>query len=133
MITLSPENWDILNSVNREVNKYPYKTDSDLYSSVEFWTYIGLKGGDCEDYVLTKRRRLIEHGFDPAHLLPAIGITHNGEGHCILLIETDKGGYVLDNNFNSIIPWRSPKNLIKTWVSRADVLNHMWVNFVDTE
>jgi predicted transglutaminase-like cysteine proteinase len=58
---------------------------------------VGVSSGDCEDYVLAKRRALIEAGLDASALRFAYVKTAAGEGHAILVVRTSKGDLVLDN------------------------------------
>ncbi len=50
-----------------------------------------------EDYVLAKRRALIQAGISPSALRIAYVKTRGGEGHAILVVKTDRGEFVLDN------------------------------------
>lgn len=79
--------------VNSETS---YRSDWLQYDVPEFWTVAG-KFGDCEDYALLKRKMLIDAGFDrdKIHLCTCFV---DGAGHCVLLVETDRGNYILDNN-----------------------------------
>lgn len=52
--------------------------------------------GDCNDYALTKRSRLIRLGVPPGSLRIAI-TTKNGAPHAILVVKTSAGDVVLDN------------------------------------
>lgn len=81
------------NKVNSETS---YRSDWLQYGVPEFWTMAG-KFGDCEDYALLKRKMLIDAGFDQdkIHLCTCFV---DGAGHCVLLVETDRGNYILDNN-----------------------------------
>jgi predicted transglutaminase-like cysteine proteinase len=60
--------------------------------------------GDCEDYVLAKRRALIKAGLPASSLRIAYVKTKRGEGHAILVVKTSKGDYVLDNLNRSVRP-----------------------------
>jgi predicted transglutaminase-like cysteine proteinase len=62
--------------------------------------------GDCEDYVLLKRRMLIQFGW-PREALLVVTVVHNEkhEGHAVLTVITDKGDYVLDNQNMNILLW----------------------------
>lgn len=53
--------------------------------------------GDCNDYVLTKRSRLIRLGVPPGALRVAITTTRSGTAHAILVVRTSAGDIVLDN------------------------------------
>jgi predicted transglutaminase-like cysteine proteinase len=60
--------------------------------------------GDCEDYVLTKRRALIEAGIPASSLRIAYVKTRRGEDHAILVVKSDGRDIVLDNLTGSIKP-----------------------------
>jgi len=53
--------------------------------------------GDCEDYVLLKRRMLIQSGWPREALLVTVVRNEKDEGHAVLTVTTDKGDYILDN------------------------------------
>lgn len=53
--------------------------------------------GDCNDYALTKRSRLIRLGVPPGALRLAITATRSGASHAILVVKTSAGDIVLDN------------------------------------
>lgn len=61
--------------------------------------------GDCEDYVLAKRRALIKAGLPASALRIAYVKTRSGEGHAILVVKTSKGDYVLDNLNRTVRPF----------------------------
>jgi predicted transglutaminase-like cysteine proteinase len=65
----------------------------------------GAKGGkgDCEDYVLEKRRKLIASGFPAGALRMAAVTTSRGEAHAVLLVKTTRGDFVLDNARTKIL------------------------------
>ena len=53
--------------------------------------------GDCEDFVLLKRRDLIDKGWPVGALLITVVRQQNGDGHAVLTVLTDRGDLVLDN------------------------------------
>jgi hypothetical protein len=71
--------------------------------------------GDCEDYVLEKRRALIAAGVPEDALSIAVATTTWGESHAVLLVTTDQGDYVLDSLTPWILPWRKAS---LTWRER---------------
>ena len=88
-------------------------TDLDLYGKVEVWTYPSGKG-DCEDYVLLKRRMLIERGWPDSTLLITVVRDENNEGHAVLTVRTDQGDLVLDNKRRQVTRWNeTPYTFIK--------------------
>jgi len=95
-----------LDEVNRYVNNaIAPVTDQDLYGKVELWTYPTAGKGDCEDYVLLKRRALIARGWPESTLLITVVRDENNEGHAVLTARTDEGDLVLDNKRDEILPW----------------------------
>lgn len=91
--------------INVSVNKaVAPKSDLELYGKDEVWTYPD-NVGDCEDYVLLKRRMLADGGMALANLLITVVRKPDGEGHAVLTVRTDKGDFVLDNLNNAVRPW----------------------------
>jgi predicted transglutaminase-like cysteine proteinase len=93
-------------AVNRAIAE---RSDQEIYAISEFWTtplQSGLNSGDCEDYVLEKRRALVQAGLPASALSIAVVDTARGETHAVLLVSTDKGDYVLDNLNAWVLPWR---------------------------
>jgi predicted transglutaminase-like cysteine proteinase len=103
-----------LEQVNRYVNQSVSPvTDLDLYGKVEVWTYPSGKG-DCEDYVLLKRRMLIERGWPESTLLITVVRDENNEGHAVLTARTDIGDLVLDNKRKEVLRWTdTPYTFVK--------------------
>jgi predicted transglutaminase-like cysteine proteinase len=104
-IRLTPEHRATLERVNAKVNRLPQITDLDNYGVVEYWSYPNKRGGDCEDLALEKQRRLVALGFPEDALLLAVVRQANGEGHTVLVAETDRGEFVLDNLSSRILAW----------------------------
>jgi predicted transglutaminase-like cysteine proteinase len=104
-ITMSPERWSQLYQVNSHVNgKIAPISDQDLYGEAEHWAY-PTDAGDCEDYVLLKKRYLEGLGFSAEALLITVVLDEKGEGHAVLTITTDAGDYVLDNRLDEVLRW----------------------------
>lgn len=85
--------------IHQKVNSdTEYRTDLVQYGVPEFWVQAG-KYGDCEDYALAKRHALVRLGWslDDVNLIACV--TETGEGHCVLLVKTDNGNYILDNRY----------------------------------
>lgn len=113
-VTLTAKLSAELKSVNSLVNMMIRPvSDLDLYGEREFWTY-PLKEGDCEDYVLLKRRILISRGWPASVLLITVVRDEVGEGHAVLTVATDAGDLILDNKQSVIRPWsETPYQYIK--------------------
>ncbi|MDE0590930.1 transglutaminase-like cysteine peptidase [Halocynthiibacter sp. C4] len=90
-------------SINRRVNEI---SDSQQYRVKEYWALPTRRGGDCEDFVLLKKRELIKMGYPPEALLIATVLDKKRNAHAVLIMRTSNGDYVLDNLVNQIKPWR---------------------------
>lgn len=97
--------WRQLLSVNVSVNdSIKPMNDLDIYGKDEVWAYPnGL--GDCEDYVLEKRRLLMNSGIPASNLLITVVRKPDGEGHAVLTVRTDSGDFVLDNLAGAVRQW----------------------------
>ncbi len=80
-------------------------SDLDIYGKNEVWAYPDGGVGDCEDYVLEKRRELSRMGITLADLLITVVRKPDGEGHAVLTVRTDKCDYILDNLNDAVRPW----------------------------
>lgn len=95
-----------IEAINAEVNHAVRPmNDSDIYGKDEVWAYPDDGVGDCEDYVLEKRRRLNEKGISLSNLLITVVRKRDGEGHAVLTVRTDRGDYILDNLNDTAKPW----------------------------
>ena len=104
--TMNSTLWHQLTSVTRAVNAaVAPMSDADIYGKDEVWAYPDNGVGDCEDYVLEKRRRLNQLGISLANLLITVVRKPDGEGHAVLTVRTSKGDYVLDNLNDKVRPW----------------------------
>ena len=62
-IEATPQSLSELDEVNRSVNhEIEPATDMEVYGVAEYWT-LPTTRGDCEDYQLLKRHRLITRGW----------------------------------------------------------------------
>jgi predicted transglutaminase-like cysteine proteinase len=105
-IALSWERWTDLVRVNNWVNEtIKPLTDIEHWGVVERWSYPDDGYGDCEDYVLLKRRMLMRLGFPREALLVTVVRNQKNQGHAVLTVTTDKGDYVLDNQNKNVLLW----------------------------
>jgi predicted transglutaminase-like cysteine proteinase len=91
----------LTSAVNKAVKPM---SDIALYCQDEFWTYPD-KAGDCEEYVLEKRRVLMAEGRSPGNLLITVVRKPDGEGHAVLTVRTDVGDLILDNLNDAVKIW----------------------------
>lgn len=104
---LTDELWRQLIDVNRAVNAAIVEdTDQNVYGLTEFWAtplsaptmnFGAIPRGDCEDYVLEKRLRLMALGWTADSLSIAMAYAPYRGLHVVLIAHVDKGDFVLDN------------------------------------
>ena len=124
-VVLNEQAWGVINRINSYVNDIiKPMNDYDIYGRDEMWAY-PVSTGDCEDYVLLKRRFLIEKGVSPSNVLITVVRKADGEGHAVLTIRTDKGDYILDNLTDRVRNWnRTGYTFLKR---QAETLPGRWV------
>jgi len=126
-----------LDAVNRDINAAIFETtDEDIYGATEVWATPlsapapeigGTPRGDCEDFVLEKRLRLIALGWPPESLSIALAHAQFRGLHVVLIARTDRGEFVLDNTQSQVLP---RADLPYEWLSHqagADMLR--WASF----
>jgi predicted transglutaminase-like cysteine proteinase len=128
-VDISQAVWSNLFKVNARVNAaIAPVSDQDLYGVPEYWTY-PTSAGDCEDYLLLKKRELEKLGFDSGALLITVVLDEKNEGHAVLTVATIQGDYVLDNRRNDILLWsetgytylkRQSQQDPRAWVALTD-------------
>jgi len=130
-VVLSTQAWQALQRVNLWVNSHVKPmTDMDHWGVVERWNYPDDGYGDCEDYVLAKRKMLLQEGWPREALLITVVRDQNGDGHAILTVKTDKGEFILDNERNDILLWSETGYRFVKRQSQADP--NVWIALGDT-
>jgi predicted transglutaminase-like cysteine proteinase len=129
-VVLTPKAWRDLARVNRWVNDtIKPVTDLEHWGVVERWSFPDDGRGDCEDYVLLKRRMLIHAGWPREALLITVVRDKKGEGHAVLTVRTDRGDFILDNQEEDILLWsdtdyrfvkRQSQSNPSVWVALGD-------------
>jgi len=121
----------VIEEVNRQVNRsLASASDWRVYGRRDYWALPlsrpgRVTAGDCEDFVMEKRHRLLAAGFPMAQLSIALLRTRWGETHAVLLVETDEGALVLDNRSNDVRPWWRVE---ERWIMRQSPDNpRAWV------
>ncbi len=126
---LTEKRWNELVDTNNLINAAIVPvSDQDLYKVSEYWAYPD-GYGDCEDFALAKRKALIALGWNPSTLLMTVVRQPNGEGHAVLMVRTDRGDLVLDNQDGRVLLWnQTPYTFLKRQ-SQADA--GQWVDLMD--
>lgn len=127
-LAMSPDRWNLIYQVNAYVNgKIAPISDQDLYGEAERWAY-PTDAGDCEDYLLLKKRSLQELGFPPEALLITVVLDEKNEGHAVLTVTTDGGDFILDNRRNDVLRWSDTNYTFLKRQSHGDPVQ--WVALV---
>jgi predicted transglutaminase-like cysteine proteinase len=113
-IVMTPDRWNMLYQVNAFVNrKIKPVSDLALYGEAEHWA-MPTTAGDCEDYVLMKKRALEKLGVPGKNLQITVVLDERNEGHAVLTVATEEGDYILDNRNNDILLWNdTPYTFLK--------------------
>jgi predicted transglutaminase-like cysteine proteinase len=105
-VVLSPKVWSDLIKVNTWVNdNIKPMTDQEHWGVIERWNFPDDGYGDCEDYVLLKRRMLMQAGWPRQALLITVVRDKKGDGHAVLTVKTDRGEFILDNEESEVLSW----------------------------
>jgi len=128
-VTLTRKNWKILHQVNHYSNTTVKPvTDLEQYNLPEFWSY-PTGAGDCEDFVLQKKRYLEGLGFPAETLLITVVLDEKKAGHAVLTVRTDRGDFILDNMRNDIRRWNATGY---TFIKRQSQYNpQIWVSLTN--
>lgn len=130
-VVLTPTTWRDLTRINQLVNtKIKPLTDMEHWGVIERWSYPDDGYGDCEDYVLLKRRMLIQAGWPRQALLITVVRDARGDGHAVLTVKTDKGEFILDNQNEEILLWSETSYRFVKRQSQTDP--NIWVALGDT-
>jgi predicted transglutaminase-like cysteine proteinase len=129
-VVLTTKAWNDLVRINKWANdNIKPMTDMEHWGVVEKWSYPDDGYGDCEDYVLLKRRMLMDAGWPREALLVTVVRERNGNGHAVLTVKTDKGEFVLDNQNEQILLWSETSYRFVKRQSQSDP--NQWVALGD--
>lgn len=126
-IRLTPRIWRLIERINRQVNRNVLGVkDIDHHGVADVWGYPEDGKGDCEDYQLEKRRLLEAAGLPRRAMRIAVVLDPLGEGHAVLMIRTDRGDFILDNQTKAVLAWDKTAH---TLIKREDQNGSGWVLF----
>lgn len=103
-IDLTAERRAELVRVNAEVNRAIRPMNMHEGVAGEKWL-ISPRFGDCNDYAVTKRHKLLARGWPARNLLLAEVVTTWGEHHLVLVVRTREGDVVADSLNKTIRNW----------------------------
>jgi predicted transglutaminase-like cysteine proteinase len=126
-VVLTQKAWDDLVKVNNWVNANVQPvTDLEHWGVVERWNYPDDGKGDCEDYVLLKRRMLMQAGWPREALLITVVRDKSDDGHAVLTVKTNRGDFILDNQESQVLAWNKTGYRFVKRQSQSD--QNSWVS-----
>jgi predicted transglutaminase-like cysteine proteinase len=130
---LDERRWRELLAINAKVNRdIEPVTDMDHWGVAEKWSYPTDGKGDCEDYVLEKRKRLMDAGWPRQSLLITVVRDKKGDGHAVLTVKTDRGDFILDNQEQKVKLWTDTGYKFIKRQSQESVMRWVGLGNVDT-
>lgn len=129
-VELTRKLWSALVDINNTVNiMVAPRTDGEIWGQEELWSY-PTNVGDCEDYALEKRRRLMALGIPAGNLLVTVVRQPSGDGHAVLTVRTSLGDFILDNLETRVLAWSDTDY---TYLKRQSERNSgVWVSVDDS-
>ena len=125
-VVLTPKAWSDMVKVNNWANdNIKPITDLEHWGVVERWNYPDDGYGDCEDYVLLKRRMLMQAGWPREALLITVVRDKKNDGHAVLTVKTNKGEFILDNQEPQVLAWNKTGYRFVKRQSQSDP--NLWV------
>ncbi len=95
-----------LRSVHAFVNRTAYITDNDNYGTVDYWATpreFFTRGGDCEDYAITKYLSLKSLGWSADRMRIVVLIDRRKrQAHAVLAVYRGGKAYILDNQLAAV-------------------------------
>lgn len=128
-VNLDAERMRELNTVNSDVNDTLF-FNSDL-ATTDVWDYPQDNIGDCEDFVIEKRKRLMDLGWPEDTLLitmvkKRIPNFAGRKDHAVLTVRTAQGDYVLDNEIRSAVAWTTANRLFDYVMIQTQMDPKIW-------
>lgn len=103
-VQMTSNSWKKVRSINAHANrKIKPATDMETRGVAEYWE-VARRQGDCEDYSMFKRSKLMSAGFKPSQLPLAKVRLRNGQAHVVLVVRTTEGDFALNNLTDQVHP-----------------------------
>jgi predicted transglutaminase-like cysteine proteinase len=123
-VALTAARMEQLRAVTRGVNKSIIAVSEGYTAVTDRWA-LNPAAGDCDDYAVSKRAKLIAMGW-PSSALLLTEIRHSArENHLVLTVRTTQGDFVLDNLHNTVASVRGYQSRIERVQSPADP--QLWI------
>ncbi len=117
---------DQLQAINRFFNRWPYKSDREIYRASEYWAApdeFMAYSGDCEDYAIAKFFALRELGFANRDLRIAVVYDKlRRTGHAVLAVYIDGDIVILNNQTDTIASHTRYENFVPWYLVNETTL-----------
>ncbi|QRM27593.1 transglutaminase-like cysteine peptidase [Microvirga sp. VF16] len=124
-IELDERVWNLIITINKKVNTaVSPQEDINHWGVIDRWDYPDDGYGDCEDYQILKRRRLVEAGLPRRALRMVVVLDELGAGHAVMAIRTDQGDFILDNKRDAVLPWHQTGYV---YIKSEGDRTHAWI------
>lgn len=134
-VPLTADRVQQLKDTQAAILALPAADDLSRFGKVEFWQAADERGGDCEDFALAARARLLALGWPLSALRLATAWTEQHEFHLVLTVDVVAGGQVgtlvVDRRFPTVQSWQSLQKLGYRFETRQAAIGAAWVR-VDT-
>lgn len=120
--------------VNQYINAFSFASDRLLWGVEDYWEqplqFIGLGGGDCEDFALMKYTILLKMKVPKTHLkLDYVKLSQTNTDHMVLLYSDSDDTpiddwLVLNNSTNEIHSLKQQANMISVYFFNENDLKH---------
>lgn len=115
-----------LEAVNQWADARPYVEDTQNWGVSDYWETPGeflARGGDCEDYAITKYFSLVRLGFSPDDLrIVIVDDTNLNVFHAVLAVRSEGTVWLLDNQ----LPHVAPMDVAVQYVPVYSLNEHGW-------
>lgn len=130
-LSLTSKRMDELMRVQRELAAVARVADDGRFQRADYWTAAAAQGGDCEDFALAARARLMAMGWPARSLRLAMAWTEKGAYHAVLTIDAEHKGrlatFVLDSRFDDVRRWDELTDRGYRWDRRQAAGLPYWV------
>jgi predicted transglutaminase-like cysteine proteinase len=121
------ERLELLRRVHEAVDRFPYETDAERYGQADFWERISAAGlGDCEDYVLEKRARLMEAGVPAQDMRIGLLNIPKAGCHAVLIVRDGDVDWVSDQTQPHLLTREDMKRLGYEGIEIQHPGRYMW-------
>lgn len=94
-------------AVNVLINRWPYRTDMDVWGVMDYWetpVEFFQKSGDCEDFAIAKYFALRDLGFPASQMrIVVLKDTLRNLDHAVTAVYLDGDAWILDNLSNAVL------------------------------